>query len=72
MKNILIFLIKIYQRIPFPSHGQCRFTPTCSEYAKEAIERFGSIKGTSLAIKRILKCRPLGPFGYDPVPQKEK
>ena len=72
MKIILIFLINVYQRIPFPSHGQCRFTPTCSEYAKEAIQTYGSFKGTVLAIKRILRCRPLGPYGYDPVPTKEK
>ena len=72
MKHILVFMIKIYQRIPFPSHGQCRFTPTCSEYAKEAILTYGSFKGTYLAIKRILRCNPLGPYGYDPVPTKEK
>ena len=72
MKKILIFLITLYQKIPFPSHGYCRFTPTCSEYAKEAIEEYGVFKGTKLAIKRIGRCRPKGPYGYDPVPKKEK
>ena len=72
MKKVLIFMITIYQKIPFSSHKMCRFTPTCSEYAKEAIQRFGSIKGTYLAIKRILKCNPMGPYGFDPVPEKEK
>ena len=72
MKKILISIINLYQKIPFSSHKQCRFTPTCSNYAKEAIEIHGSIKGTYLAIKRVLKCNPLGPYGYDPVPKKIK
>lgn len=71
MKKVLIFLINGYQKIPFTSHKQCRFTPTCSEYAKEAILLQGSIKGSYLAIKRILRCNPWGSFGYDPVPLKE-
>ena len=70
MKWILISIINLYQKIPFASHNQCRFIPTCSNYAKEAIITYGSIKGSILAIKRILKCNPLGPSGYDPVPKK--
>ena len=58
--------------MPLSSHKQCRFIPTCSEYAKEAILTYGSIKGVFLAMKRILKCRPGGSYGYDPVPKKEK
>ncbi len=65
-------MINLYQKIPFSSHSYCRFQPTCSEYAKEAIQEYGSIKGSYLAVKRILRCNPLGPFGYDPVPLKEK
>ncbi len=72
MKRILISLINLYQKIPFSSHKMCRFQPTCSEYAKEAIQEYGSIKGSYLAVKRILRCNPLGPFGYDPVTLKEK
>lgn len=72
MKYILISIINLYQKIPFSSHKQCRFIPTCSNYAKEAILTYGSIKGTYLAIKRILKCNPFGPSGYDPVPLKKE
>lgn len=70
MKHILIFLIKIYQKIPGPWHNSCRHIPTCSNYAIEAINTYGSIKGINLSIKRILKCSPWGTYGYDPVPKK--
>lgn len=68
MKNVLIGCIKLYQKIPFSSHKSCRYTPSCSNYALEALEKYGTIKGSYLAIKRILRCNPLGSFGYDPVP----
>lgn len=68
MKYFLIGLIKIYQMIPSPTHSMCRHKPTCSEYTKEAIIRFGSIKGCYLGFKRILHCNPWGSSGYDPVP----
>ena len=71
MKKILIFFIKIYQHIPGPWHNSCRHIPTCSNYAKEAITRYGSFKGSCLTIKRILRCNPFGTSGYDPVPIKE-
>ena len=71
MKNILIKIIKMYQSIPGNFHNACRFTPTCSEYAIEAIDRFGALKGTWLAIKRILRCRPFGKKGYDPVEERK-
>jgi len=65
--------VKIYKKILSPLLGQrCRFYPTCSEYAIEAIEKFGVFKGGGMAIKRILRCNPFGGFGYDPVPEKEK
>lgn len=70
MKKCLIFIIHCYQIIPFSFHTLCRFNPTCSEYMKEAIERFGIRKGIYLGLKRIKKCHPKGKFGYDPVPQK--
>lgn len=72
MKKLLIYLIRGYQVIPFSSHSYCRFTPTCSEYMAQAIDRFGVIKGIKLGIKRIKRCRPHGQFGYDPVPFKEE
>ena len=70
MKRLLISIINLYQKIPFSSHKQCRFIPTCSNYAKEAIMTYGSIKGSFLAIKRIIRCNPLVKPGYDPVPLK--
>ena len=72
MKKVLISLINLYQKMPLASHGLCRFQPTCSEYAKESINTYGSIKGSFMAIKRILRCNPLGSCGYDPVPLKEE
>lgn len=72
MKRVLIFLIDIYQKIPFSSHRQCRFIPTCSNYAKEAIMMYGAFKGSIMAIKRIMRCNPLSKTLYDPVPVKEK
>jgi len=72
IKNMLIGLINIYQKIPGPWHNYCRHIPTCSEYMKQAIRIHGSLKGLKLGIIRILKCNPFGTFGYDPVPKKEK
>jgi hypothetical protein len=64
-----IVLIKIYQKIVSPILGpQCRFTPTCSSYALEALKKYGMFKGIWLSIKRISKCHPWGGKGYDPVP----
>ena len=70
MKNIIIFIIKLYQKIPGPWHNMCRHEPTCSNYAIVAIERHGILKGCWLSIKRILRCNPFGTYGYDPVPEK--
>ncbi|HYV93252.1 MAG TPA: membrane protein insertion efficiency factor YidD [Chitinophagales bacterium] len=69
VRNIFILPIKFYQRIISPwLPGSCRFTPTCSEYAAEAIRKYGVIKGTWLGIKRISRCHPWGGHGHDPVP----
>ena len=68
MKKLSIKLIKFYQSLPLTAHNRCRFYPTCSNYAIEAIEKYGFFKGWGLAIKRILKCNPFGKKGYDPVP----
>lgn len=73
MKRILIGMIRFYQKhISSKTAPACRFSPTCSQYAIEAIERFGIFKGTGLAIWRILRCNPWGGHGYDPVPEKKK
>lgn len=69
-KRLAIYLIKLYQSIPGNWHYSCRFTPTCSNYAVEAIERYGLIKGGVLSVRRILRCNPIGGSGYDPVPIK--
>ena len=69
MGRPFIWLILIYQRLISPLVGPCcRFHPTCSEYAKTALESHGLIKGIWLTIKRVSKCNPLGGSGFDPVP----
>ncbi|MCP4122519.1 MAG: membrane protein insertion efficiency factor YidD [Bacteroidetes bacterium] len=66
---VLLLLIKVYQVTLSPLMGQsCRYTPSCSSYTFEAIEKYGPFKGTWLGIKRILTCHPWGGSGYDPVP----
>ena len=68
MKNIFVFLIKIYQSISKHTPSVCRFYPTCSEYTKQAIIKYGILKGGWLGLKRICRCHPKNPGGYDPVP----
>ena len=69
MKRILVFLIMLYQKVISPLFlPSCRFYPTCSQYAKEAIEKHGVFKGLGLALRRLLKCHPFHAGGYDPVP----
>ncbi|MBO4245915.1 MAG: membrane protein insertion efficiency factor YidD [Bacilli bacterium] len=72
MKRILIWLIRLYQRLPLQSHKMCRFTPTCSNYMIDALNEYGFFKGLILGIKRILRCHPFGKYGYDPVKKKEQ
>ena len=69
MKTLLLGLIRGYQLMLSPFFGvHCRFYPTCSEYAREAIEQHGSFRGSWLALKRLLRCGPWHPGGPDPVP----
>ena len=71
IKKLLLSMIKLYRNLKqtvFKSHkGICKFTPTCSEYSYQAIEKYGALKGTYLSIKRILRCNPFSKGGYDPL-----
>ena len=68
MKRVIIFFINVYRRFISPlKRPSCRFYPTCSEYAINAINKYGVIKGGYLTIKRILRCNPFNIGGYDPV-----
>ncbi len=71
MKKILIKIINFYQKFISSYMGRigihCKFEPTCSEYAKQAIEKYGAIKGSILGLKRILRCNPFSKGGYDPL-----
>lgn len=68
MKQILIKTIEIYQRIPINTHQLCKFQPSCSEYAKQAISKYGALKGSYMATKRIIKCNPISKPKIDLVP----
>ena len=69
MKNILIAMIRFYQKFLSPlKHTRCPYTPTCSQYGLEAIQKYGAFKGSLLACWRILRCNPFSKGGYDPVP----
>lgn len=70
IKQIVLFLIKIYQKISALTPPRCRFYPTCSEYTRQAIMKFGLLKGGILGIKRICRCHPFNEGGYDPVPDE--
>ena len=73
LKKIFILPIRFYQVFISPLLGaNCRFKPTCSHYMVQAIEEWGVGKGIYLGTKRILKCHPWGPSGYDPVPKKSQ
>ena len=69
MKKVLLAIFKAYQYAISPLLGRsCRFFPSCSEYAVEAVEKHGALKGSWLSAKRVCRCHPWHPGGYDPVP----
>ena len=73
MKRLLICFIKFYRRCLSPlKRPCCKYYPTCSTYALEALERFGAVKGTFLAVYRVLRCNPVSRGGYDPVPERRQ
>jgi uncharacterized protein len=72
MQTILIFLIRVYRYVLSPwIGGQCRFDPTCSVYAMQAIKMYGAGRGSWMAFKRLMRCHPLCSGGEDPVPGNE-
>ncbi|MBU5625754.1 membrane protein insertion efficiency factor YidD [Oscillibacter sp. MSJ-2] len=69
MKRLLLALVRFYRREISPAFPpRCRYIPTCSQYALEAIEKYGALKGSYLAFRRVLRCNPFHKGGYDPVP----
>jgi putative membrane protein insertion efficiency factor len=70
LARVLVFLIRLYQGARFGRLSPCRFVPSCSEYALEAVTEHGALRGSWLAARRLSRCRPLGGRGFDPVPSK--
>ena len=70
-QRVALVLLRVYKAVFSPLYaGSCRFVPSCSEYAAEAVTRFGVLRGTWLTLRRLARCHPLGGHGLDPVPQR--
>ncbi|MCL6630048.1 MAG: membrane protein insertion efficiency factor YidD [Armatimonadetes bacterium] len=67
MRYVLIYLIRVYQQLSKFKPRVCRFEPSCSEYAVQAIQKHGALKGIGMTVRRILRCNPWSPGGFDPV-----
>lgn len=73
MRTVLIWLLRAYRFAISPLYGQvCKYHPTCSAYALEAVETHGAVRGTVMAVRRVLRCHPWSSGGYDPVPPSTK
>jgi putative membrane protein insertion efficiency factor len=71
MRFVLLLLVRAYRRVVSPLlPPRCRFAPSCSAYAEEALRAHGAVRGTWLAVRRVARCHPFNPGGYDPVPQR--
>ncbi len=69
VRKVILYCLRFYQRSISPvTPGTCRFRPSCSEYAVQAVQRHGAMRGAYLTVRRVLRCHPLGSRGFDPVP----